>query len=288
MIVDKINTLLAAQDRTFDETVDLELECGFSQLCQTALHKLLFREDKDHRGKMFLSESGKCSRQVAYQYLGIKAKGRVIDTRSYLNFFMGDVIEALVVTLAVKAGCPLKNYGGNQQSVSIEIGGNKVTGRPDGILFDVHKGDTLLEVKSMSVFGFREFQKGGISPEYEAQVQAYMVALKLNKAIVVGVSKDLGLMHEFTMPRNVVIAVRNEENYQAVFNSEKVFPDRPQWATPNTKGYYPWQCLYCFAWKTCLPSAKLKLVGNAYKLKETTNGDNPEILPQMRKEQVNR
>jgi len=271
LIVDKIIAHLNKENRPIDEA----LLTSFTIASRELGEKLLFTEKRDSKGKIYMSHSGRCSRQSSYAYLGYEVNGRVIDARSKFNFFMGDVVELGVMFLAKAAGCDVKDFGVNQKKVVFKIHNQEITGRPDGVL----NGDTLVEVKSFNTYGFREFEKGKVSDDYMAQGQAYLLALGLEKGVFVGVCKDIGVLHEIPFELDTDIVWSNRVNYIQIIKSKEQIPHRPDWAVPNDKGFYPWQCLYCSFYKTCLPHTKLHLVGNAYKLKvvkdETRLQNNP-------------
>ena len=58
-----------------------------------------FMEDgsRDYVG---LSSCGKCARALAYKHLGFKEEGRGIDARAKTVFWIGDLAESEIVSLA--------------------------------------------------------------------------------------------------------------------------------------------------------------------------------------------
>jgi len=66
MIVDKINQYLAKEKRELDEA----LLTSFTVAAREVGKRLFFTEEKDSKGKIYMSASGKCPRQCSYSYLG--------------------------------------------------------------------------------------------------------------------------------------------------------------------------------------------------------------------------
>lgn len=260
MIVDKINTYLAGSGKTVDEALLAEV----AQLARYSFERQ-FGEREEKQGTLRLSSIGRCLRQQAYNVLGVPPNGKEIDSRSKMVFFQGDLAELAIIYLAKLAGCDISVSGLSQEKVDL-MG---VKGHPDGVY---HNGaDYLLEAKSMSSYGFAEFQRGEIDPGYRYQINSYMEAKGLEKTIVIGLNKDAGVLHEMLVEKDPAIVAdiraRIETLRQVALDK---LPPRPY--APNDKGFYPWNCLYCAHWKTCLPGAEKVLVGRSYKLKETKGG----------------
>lgn len=260
MIVNKINEFLSSEEKTVNDW--LAYETG--KLAEFSF-KRQFGENKESDNSLRLSNAGKCPRQLAYKFHNFELKGKEIDGRAKIIFFQGDVVELLIVQLAKSAGCPITATGLNQMTVSVKIAETEVKGHPDGVLFD---GEVyLVEVKSMSDYGFKAFEKGELEESYIAQVNMYMDALGLGKCIVIGLNKNNGVLHEVIVEKNTELVKKLKETLGLVLKSTPdTLPD-PAYAV-NDKGVYPWQCLYCAWWCVCRPNAEKVLVGRAYKLKE--------------------
>ena len=154
--------------------------------------------------RLRLSASGSCIRQLAYSWHMFDST-EDINAASRMTFSVGDLTESVMVALirevfASLDDCELLYTGDDQSSVNIEVPlGNgrtlNVGGHPDGLMIlpawhkdkhDFHPshrdGDSkiraILEVKSMSDYGFKKFRKEGLTPDnsYYGQVQAYMLA----------------------------------------------------------------------------------------------------------------
>lgn len=269
MVVDKILKYLTTSKEAYNEEVHKALWEEFSLVANSAYAKLLWDQERDSKGKFYLSSFGKCARQNAYSYHGFEKSGRTIDARSMINFFMGDMVELAVVMLAVKAGVNINHYGENQRRVTLKFGEYEATGKLDGII-EHELNEYVLEVKSMTTYAFRDFEKGVINPDYIAQANAYMESLGLTHAVIVGVCKETGHMHEIILPINRSLIVNQKIAMSKVFQSTpEDLPDRKYEA--DEAGIYPWQCCYCSYWKHCHKNAEYVLKGRAYKLKEKNN-----------------
>lgn len=260
MIVDKINSYLASTGKDVDEAILAEV----CLLAKTAFAKQFGKREERLVKAPYFSSIGKCLRQQAYELLGFAANGKEIDARSKMVFFMGDLAEIAIVQVAKVAGCNITVGGQDQTSIEWE----GLRGRPDGVL----DGTILVEAKSMSSFSFRDFERGVVDEGYRYQCNAGMEALNLDKCVIVALNKDAGVLAEQVISRDPAIVgdIRRRLGILKAATKE-VLPDRP--FKPDEKtGFYPWNCLYCAHWKTCLPTAEKVLVKNAYKLKETNGG----------------
>ncbi len=257
MIINRINEYLAAEGQAIDEAILADV----ANLSRWSFAKQ-FGEREDRPGTLRLSAIGKCIRQQAYKILQFPENGKEIDPRARMVFAMGDLTELVVVALAKAAGCEIKSTGAAQLIVSIE----GVEGHPDGILRDSGT-DYLLEVKSMSSFSFKDFERGVIDEGYRYQCNAYMEALGLDKCVIIALNKDAGVLAEQVISKDIAIVdqIRNRIHTLKSITPEAL-PPRPY--QPDAKGFYPWQCLYCAYWVTCHPTAEKVLVSNRYKLKE--------------------
>ncbi len=269
MVVDKINQFLYAKNLTLDEYVTREV----SSLSAFAF-KRQFMETYEGNGELRVSSLGKCPRQLAYGYHKFEPKGKEIDGRGRITFFMGDLSELLVTQLARLSGVRLLATGFNQ--ITIEFEGLK--GHPDGLVLGEDNKLRLFECKSFSDYGFKDFEKGEIDDSYLVQINCYMEALGLTECVMVGVNKNNGVLSEHIFSKDAQFVDIAQKNLYEVKNSftdtnengdkiEAKFPKRPYKPDEKTK-YYPWNCLYCRWWGICLPNAEKVLVKNAYKLRE--------------------
>lgn len=256
MIVDKINAYL-------NDTTDIKTSVFHEvALLAQANFNRQFGIKEDFQRSLRLSSIGQCLRKQAYNLLGFEVNGKAIDPRAKMVFFQGDMVELAIVMLAKVAGCKITFCGLEQQTVEID----GVTGHPDGVL-ETELGDYLVEVKSMSSYSFADFEDGQIDESYIYQMNAYLMALGLDKCVYIALNKDSGVMAERVMTGNLDIQAKIVENIKTLKLATKENLPEAKYKT-NDKGIYPWQCSYCAYWKTCHPKAEMKLVGKSNKLVE--------------------
>jgi len=256
MIVDKINEYLTGNPTAIEEVLQEASEI------QRHIFNRQFMKEGGRGQYLGLSQAGRCPRQSAYQLLGFEHNGKEKDSRSKIVFYMGDVTEMMVYLLAKLAGCEIEKGGLNQERVSFKVGDKEVYGHPDG-LYNGH----LVEIKSMTSFSFKDFQKGIIEPSYLSQINTYLDALGLEKCIMIALNKDSGVLGEQIITKDPDIVAKAHDTLKLVLESTK--EDLPKgWYSPDEKGFYPWNCLYCSYWKTCHEKAEKVLVKGKYKLKE--------------------
>jgi len=255
VIVNLINEYLGGQGKTIDEAILADV----GNLSKWAFGRQ-FGERQESKATLRLSSIGKCLRQQAYRALGFEENGKEIDSRAKMVFAMGDLTEIVVVGLIKAVGIIVDSVGHDQATVDID----GIVGHPDGIV-TISGNSYLLEVKSMSSFSFKDFEQGVLDEGYRYQINAYMSALSLSKAIVIALNKDAGVLSEMLVSRDEVI-VTDIQNRIKTLKAVTVdtLPERPY--GPNEKGHLPWQCLYCGHHQTCWPSAQKILVSGRYKL----------------------
>lgn len=259
MIVDKINKYLTNGRIDTPEQI-LDDVSRMTRLMFDSQFGLPREEDNVLR----LSAIGKCLRQLSYKSIGAPANGKKMDSRSYITFYMGNATETAIIGLISLAGLKVVSTGDNQAIVEIK----GIQGHPDGIV-EVDGIRYLLEVKSMTSYGFADFEKGVIDESYKYQINSYMAALGLDKCIVVALNKEAGVLGErvYEIDHTIVADIKRRIDFLSGFNPDNcTLPERPY--KSNDDGFYPWQCLYCPYHVTCLPEAEKVLVGRAYKLKQ--------------------
>lgn len=257
MIVDKINAYLNGTGVPIPPAILDDV----GRIAAQAFSRQ-FGERPEDVARLRLSGIGRCVRQQAYRILNFPVQGKEIDARSKMVFFQGDLVELAVIQVARQAGCDITAAGLTQGLVEMD----GVYGHPDGVLHSMDE-DVLVEVKSMSSYGFSEFERGVIEPAYEAQYNAYLEATGLERVCFVGLNKDAGVLHEQIRTKDPTIVADVKKRIATIkAATPESLPPRPY--SPNDKGFYPWQCLYCAFHRLCLPEAEKVVVGKAYKLKK--------------------
>jgi len=266
MITDKISEYLINRGKYTEDDDGLLAEA--SLIAQEAFRKLAWVKDEEEKpNKLYMSSTGYCPRKNAYKYHGLPENGREMTPRTYMNFFMGDVVELAVMLLAVKAGCDIKDYGVQQKRVVRKVQDKEVSGRRDGVL-DVGGKKYPIEVKSMSTYAFRAFKdKGDISHHYVTQCHEYMMEMGVDACVLVGVCKDTGHFAEKVVLRNPIIELEVKANALAVVTSSPDdLPPIPEDKKANAKGLYNWECDFCSYALTCHPEAKFGIIRGTTKL----------------------
>lgn len=267
MLVDKINAYLSGAGKTLEESFLTE----FGDLAKWAVARQ-FGERQERNGDLRLSSIGRCPRQNAYKLLGFEESGKEIDARAKMLFLLGDLTELAVLGAARAAGCDVTAYGSNQATVEID----GVKGHPDA-LYEVSGSKYLVEVKSMSSFSFKDFEKGNIDNGYRYQINSYLHALGLTKCIVIALNKDAGVLAEMIVEVDAKIVEDIKQRIKDIRSATKEdLPYRPY--APDEKGFLPWQCLYSPYWKICWPQAQKILVSGKYKLAIQPTKDKSQVV----------
>lgn len=263
MIVNRINDYLSGPGAKVPPLIAIAV----GNLAEHSFNRQ-FGETQEKQKTIRLSSIGRCIRQQAYNVLGVEENGKQIDSRARMIFFAGDMAEIAIVQVAKLAGCDIIDCGADQKTIVLD----GIEGHPDGIYNDYPHSNLsyLLEVKSMSSFSFKDFERGILQEGYQYQINAYMEALGLSQAIVVALNKDAGVLAEMIVSKDaaVVSDIKKRISFLKNVKADKL-PERP--FGPNEKGHLPWNCLYCGHWKTCWPKAEKILVSNKYKLSVKEN-----------------
>tara|TARA_R110000787_G_scaffold89251_3_gene189024 strand:+ start:8668 stop:9705 length:1038 start_codon:yes stop_codon:yes gene_type:complete len=260
-------------------------------------------------GGLRLSSSGKCQRALAYDYHHYKPNGFKGDGSSPIVFATGDILEMIIVTALEEAiiGTPLEMYytGLNQKTVSLGVPLTegrqaKVSGHPDGMMRVPAYNETLdeftmvnliLEIKSMSDYGFKMFRKKGLTKDdsYFYQQQSYQLAMTqegkadFNWSYVLAfgknvTSKDCELEEDGSVTNlhplvggylagcdDTKREIQDRLREVILSDSPEEFPRVMSPATaPKKKGQLGFPCDWCSHWKTCWPTAREEVVSSGF------------------------
>ena len=154
-------------DRKIDDSTTLEAEADhFAAECKDIFMSMM-APDKDRSGNLRMSGIGKPMRQQYNQYHGVPAEE--IEGATYIKFFYGHLIEAMIVSLARASGHSVVDQ---QKEVKV----NGIKGHIDGIVDGV-----LVDIKSASSKAFKKFENGTLYQDdpfgYVAQIKGYAHAL---------------------------------------------------------------------------------------------------------------
>jgi len=283
------------------------------------LGKVLVRQLEEPRsgptGSLRLSSAGKCQRALAYDYHHYKPNGFISDESAPIVFAVGDIVEMLIVaalhdaTDHVKA-INISSTGLSQETVYVDVPLDdkrtaRVSGHPDGVMaLPMYRSDTgefeivnaILEVKSMSDYGFKKFRSDGLSREdlYNYQTQAYQLAktqmtgdqfnwsyvLALGKSVTVkdGIVREDGSWAKASpivghwakgdddIKYNIINRLREVIETQSP--EEIPRPYKPSTAKA-TQGQLRFPCDWCSHWKTCWPNAYEEPASSGFYQKST-------------------
>jgi len=220
-------------------------------------------------GFFSMSEAGKCSRQLAYSYLGYERPP--ISARTRRVFEHGSMFEDTVRYI-------IKNnpYGIRLEDAEREVSCDNppMRGHIDGIIYcdtiqnavSLINGELThpigtatphhLELKTMAQIGFQNVVRKGMyetQPDYVAQAQCYLHALGLKDTWFIIENKNTNnvvgqvipyLPDRYQEVENRLKAIyRTVTTYQTVENSE----------LPEKEGMHQevWRCKYCPYMNTC-------------------------------------
>lgn len=244
MIKDKIYDFINLNE---DSPIPPDILESFKADIVHGLERQMFSE-KEAKGSLRLSVAGKCPRQV-YFSISRPDLARPLEPRAKLTFLFGDITEAMIVALAKSAGVNL-----HSEQETVEFDG--VKGHVDGIVTDENGKDYLWECKSMSDISFKMTSTKGIEDTwgYLSQVNVYMDALGLDKAIFTCMNKNTGHLEEITVDKNKKILADAKETIRQVREAEQTgklpkrkfdFEKEVFRKKPTGRMKLPIQCSYC-------------------------------------------
>ena len=209
-----------------------------------------------------LSSSGKCGRQLAY-LTHYPEEREELSARALNVFIHGDIIHEKERTLIAQVA-ELKHV---EERVYFRVNDDvRVAGHIDGLI-TINDEVCILDIKSINTRGFKEIQDGVMRPDYEAQVNAYMDATGINKAVLWFYNKDTSHRHAVMMHYDPAVVESVRARFQRVLSSTPdSLPAReysPQAEVSRGKmtgrEYLPWQCNYCPFTERCWSSQGFKL-----------------------------
>ncbi len=250
MIKEKIYSLL---DLNESLPIPENIIAEFSEAIAYGLKRQIFFE-KSVQKNLRVSALGKCLRQQFYSIKGYE--GEVINPRTKMTFLFGDIVEAVVVTLAKASGVELI-----EQQKEVDVDG--VKGHIDGLI-KTEDGIYLFECKSMADASFKNLTSSGLSDDfgYLTQVNMYMYALGLDRAYLVAVNKNTGHIEEVEIPRDEDLIEKTLNNISVLrscLESDNLPPRKYEPVLEKSKRGHagrmilPIPCSYCayknFCWE---------------------------------------
>ena len=157
-------------------------------------------------------------------------------------FKRGQDEEARVVSMLQAIGYDVREYGEDQRRVSF---GGHVSGSIDGII--ISPISAILEVKTHNVKSFDALEKQGVKaskPEHYIQMQCYMKATDINRALYVAVCKDDDRIYNETIEYNTDDAEHAIKRLRRISETEHI----PEPISTDATWY---QCRFCEAHEFC-------------------------------------
>jgi len=184
-------------------------------------------KDRD-RVKFWISESGKCARQIYFSFKKFPKKAkdarvlRIMDHGDYTHMRIMSVLFALGLVKATEIEIP-----------SQEI----VSGRADAIV-NIEGKPVVVEIKSISSYGFQKLEKP--RREHLCQVQLYLHYFKIPSGILIYENKDNQDLKEFRVEYDEKISKSLIEEFEIIKHmiENNIVPPIPM-------GLEDWECQYC-------------------------------------------
>lgn len=193
-----------------------------------------------------MSSAGRCVRERWAAARGLPldyGKGFQTNPKLLRVFRLGHVIEDEVVALLEEAGLCV-----HSQQLEVGDADSGWVGHIDGIVdfetpFGVPKS-ALLEIKSANARRFAELVEADSysewSPGYAAQLQAYMLHLPVEEALVVVYNKDTSELYHETVLFDVDEALKLQKQSSLVTAQGTLPPKRPRDATSQFSKFCKW------------------------------------------------
>lgn len=207
-------------------------------------HQARPQDWRDHLGASVLGHP--CERWLWLSFRwAIKEEfsGRILRV-----FRRGQNEEAIVVSDLRAAGLDVRHTGDNQKRVDL---GPHLGGSLDGIVEsgvpEAPKARHVLEIKTHSLKSFNDLVRDGVErskPQHFVQMQCYMHATKIERALYIAVCKDNDRLHIERVRYDKAVAEKAIARGRRIVSAERI-PMRihqdPSW----------WQCSYCAAHAMC-------------------------------------
>ena len=223
------------------------------------LAKARFSKPREPRGYLSLSSIGTpCQRKLWYK-VNESTSAEPLPASALLKFFFGDIIEALILSLAMAAG---HRVTGMQTRLDV----HGIKGSRDAVIDGV-----TVDVKSASTYAFKKFKDGNLREDdpfgYISQLSSYVyggqddpLVEHKTKGAFLAVDKTLGNIcldfYDFTEElKTKDVEMKAAKDLVAGSIPDYRIPPVPQSKTsPNTK--LAMSCSYCEFKKSCYPEVR--------------------------------
>ena len=191
--------------------------------------------------------------------------------RAYNAFWLGDMVEAMVIAQAIAAGVPVAYPAedGTQYETSLTLDGDVIRGHVDAVVDDPRYGPTPIEFKSMNEYRWTKSAREGVENTfgYVDQLGFYILGMEAKQGLFVGVNKSTGHVFEEWRKAGEFRRDYYEKQY-ALAKSGKAA--KPKWATdrfvrgmggrPSTLEVQDVRCSYCDFRAHCWPGYEQVMV----------------------------
>lgn len=202
----------------------------------------LLKDVKESRTYMGVSGIGvECDRQLWYSYFQPKA----VDQAKVLRIFgMGHALEPIIICWLKRSGLKIFTEKANGEQYGFEDG--VIAGHIDGVVVGIPFAKDiphLLEIKTANNFRFKAFVKDGFCSDekYKAQINVYMLKMKLPRCLAVVLNKDSQEMYYEIIELDEFYAISVLNRAKEIARMEEM----PARKYPN-KSFF--KCQYC-TWK---------------------------------------
>jgi hypothetical protein len=218
-----------------------------------------FSKPQEPRGYLSLSSIGTpCKRKLWYK-VNKAGEGEKLTPNTLLKFFYGDMIEELILSMAIAAGHSVEGLQGR-----LNVHGIK--GHRDAVI----NGMTV-DVKSCSSYAFKKFKDGTLRDDdpfgYISQLSSYVYAAKDDPLVTnkthgafLAMDKQNGHLcldvYDFTeeLKTKEEEMLAAKEMVAGPIPSDRVSPIPQSGTSPNTK--LAMECSYCDFKKLCWPQMR--------------------------------
>lgn len=295
MIVDRIYDYLNGdREKVSEEALDVA-----ARLIKSSFRRNFGRDREGGARQPSPSSKWGCQRRMFWDADASVPRERV-TARSLVIFTFGDIIEQAGIVMARQAlGDAVVTPDpetGKQKEVGFRIGDDVVKGHIDMTIMDPVHGELPCDWKSMSEWGFKDFQAAATdsghkwwrenADGYIAQVRWYMMAMDAPRGYLVGVCKNTGHMAEIEIRRDRMEDERLGRILVEIHGAMRVnaLPDKPAWAAkviekpgqnkrpdgskgpvleidPRSTPGFSWACTYCPYTGKCYPGFSVVPMG---------------------------
>lgn len=226
---------------------------------QGVFDRRLSEAREQHSPSLRMSQLGTpCQRKLWYS-INEPSEGGALAPSTKLKFMYGDILEQLLIALAIAAGHKVEGVQDR-----LEIAG--VVGHRDCVIDGI-----TVDVKSASSYAFKKFASGGLRDDdpfgYISQLSSYVYAGRdsdveshpsLGAFLVVDKQNGTLCLDMYDFGPEINTKLSDVENIKAIVNSPDLpprgFTDEPEGKSGNMKLCV--QCSYCDMKEKCWPGLR--------------------------------